>query len=531
MKISTTIKLFVLALLGFSLMGAVSVFFQLDKMVSDGRVVNYSGIVRGASQRLVKLELAGQPSDKLISRLDGIIKGLIDGDPGQQLPGATDREFLDKIKAVEKAWAGLKGTIISARSDKTKQDSLLKESEAFFELNNAAVSAAEKFSKSKVVFLKTIQIALFALSSIILAAIWTISREKIIRPIGEGVAVMDSLSRGDLTVGIDVRSRDEMGLLLLSMKNMTGKLKGIISQNKESSSQVSIAADQIAGANQDFSERISKQAASIEETSATMEEMSASIMQTAESTKMANALAGEMSEAAKSGVKVMAATIEAMDDINGSSSKIANISKVIDEIAFQTNLLALNAAEEAARAGEHGKGFAVVASEIRSLAQRASQSAREIAGLIEQSLEKTERGVQLSHDLSGKLEDTILKVRKVTDILDEVTAAAQEQSIGIEQINKAIAGIDQATQQNASLVEETSAAAEELAAEARGLKELVSFFRTEEAAASSVPSSRRTSAVKKCPPGKHPVAETRMTAEKMMAAAKDVKTNGDFEEF
>jgi len=171
------------------------------------------------------------------------------------------------------------------------------------------------------------------------------------------------------------------------MQNMVNNLKQIVFQTKEASNQVATASDQIAQANQNLSQSITEQASSVEETTSTMEEMTASIRQTADNAREANKLAQGTKGIAESGSCVMGNTIKAMDDINKSSSKIANISNVIEEIAFQTNLLALNAAVEAARAGEHGKGFAVVASEIRNLAQRASQSAKEITGLIEQARE------------------------------------------------------------------------------------------------------------------------------------------------
>jgi methyl-accepting chemotaxis protein len=316
------------------------------------------------------------------------------------------------------------------------------------------------------------------------------------KPIKKGLGNISdwvhTMSTGDLTKEAHISTKDEIGDMALGLKDMVGKVKKVITQTIEASNQVSTAADQIADANQNFSQRITEQAASIEETSSTMEEMSASIRQTAENAKEANKLAQNTRMLAESGSGVMDDTIKAMDDINKSSSKIANISNVIEEIAFQTNLLALNAAVEAARAGEHGKGFAVVASEIRSLAQRASQSAKEIAGLIQDSVDKTGRGVQLAQELSAKLGEIGTSVKKVADLMDEVSAASQEQASGINQVNTAVTQIDQMTQQNASLVEETASSAEELAAEAKELMNLVGFFKVDEGMTQETATVRNT---------------------------------------
>lgn len=302
----------------------------------------------------------------------------------------------------------------------------------------------------------------------------------ITRPLSAAVEVTKKIADGDMRVSIEADSKDEVGQMMESLKYMAGNLKRIVSQTMDGANQVSIAADQISDANQNFSQRITEQAAAVEETSSTMEEMSASVRHTAENSSEANKLAQATKASTVSGIEVMSDTIKAMDDINKSSGKIANISNVIEEIAFQTNLLALNAAVEAARAGEHGKGFAVVASEIRSLAQRSSQSAKEITSLISESVEKTGRGVQLAHDLNKKLEDIGISIRKVTDLMDEVAAASQEQASGVNQVNTAISQVDQTTQQNASLVEEMSASSEELAAQAKELMNLMSFFKVGE---------------------------------------------------
>ncbi|MBT0666513.1 cache domain-containing protein, partial [Geobacter pelophilus] len=336
--------------------------------------------------------------------------------------------------------------------------------------------------------LNTIRYSILAVlavcSGFIMLLSWVVAR-KIRQPLLEAVEASNRLADGDLTVAIEVKSSDETGQLMDAMGNMVSRLREITSQTVEAANQVSIAADQISEANQSFSQKITEQAASVEETTAAMEEMGASTRSTAENAREANNLARSSKTVAEDGTVVMADTIAAMNEINKSSAKIANISNVIEEIAFQTNLLALNAAVEAARAGEHGKGFAVVAAEIRSLAGRTTQSAKEITTLIEDSGEKTGRGVQLAQELDKKLGEIVSGIKKVTDLMDEVAAAAAEQSSGINQVNTAMGQVDQTTQQNASLVEETSAAAEELAAQAKGLLDVVSFFKVEDSGRSA----------------------------------------------
>ncbi len=318
---------------------------------------------------------------------------------------------------------------------------------------------------------------------LVLAALIAASIKLLVRPIQQNLSAIsdwvNTLAIGDLTRKHQIATADEVGAMAASLDSMVDRIKHIIGQTIDSSGQVSVAADQIADANQNFSQRIAEQAASVEETSSTMEEMATSLRQTAENAREANRLAQGTREAAEAGSVVMADTIRAMDEINKSSGRIGSISTVIEEIAFQTNLLALNAAVEAARAGEHGKGFAVVASEIRSLAQRASQSAKEITALIQDSVEKTGRGAQLAQELSKKLDEIGGSVKKVAAFMDEVSAAGQEQASGINQVNTAMGQIDQTTQQNASLVEETASAAEELAAQAKELMNLISFFKVD----------------------------------------------------
>jgi methyl-accepting chemotaxis protein len=172
--------------------------------------------------------------------------------------------------------------------------------------------------------------------------------------------------------------------------------------------------------------------------------------------------------------------VAAMGEIEKSSNQISQIIGVIDEIAFQTNLLALTAGVEAARAGEAGRGFAVVASEVRALAQRSSEAAKEIKGLISASSDQVETGVHLVGEAGQALQKIVSKVSEINALVGEIAASAQEQATGLAQVNTAVNQMDQVTQQNAAMVEETTAASHSLTQEAQELMRLISRFRTGE---------------------------------------------------
>jgi methyl-accepting chemotaxis protein len=208
-----------------------------------------------------------------------------------------------------------------------------------------------------------------------------------------------------------------------------------------------------------------------------MEEISVTVRKNAENAQHANSLAVQARDSAGRGGEVVARTVEAMSRIEESSRSISDIIGVIDEIARQTNLLALNAAVEAARAGDAGRGFAVVASEVRSLAQRSSQAAKDITGLIGSSSAQVQEGVELVNRTGQSLNEIVESIKKVAAIVADISTASGEQSVGLEQIAKALGQMDEVTQQNSALVEENAAAAKTLEQQAASMSEQVGFFR------------------------------------------------------
>jgi methyl-accepting chemotaxis protein len=225
-----------------------------------------------------------------------------------------------------------------------------------------------------------------------------------------------------------------------------------------------------------LSERTTKQAATIEETSAAMEQLSQTVIQNAERAGSASENAEAVTVAAEDGGAVMIRANDAMERITESSGKISNIIGMIDDIAFQTNLLALNASVEAARAGEAGKGFAVVAVEVRRLAQSAAEASRDVKVLIEQSATEVTAGSKLVAEAATKLQSMLEAVRRNRSLLDDIAQQSREQASSIEEVNTAVRQMDEMTQHNAALVEETNAAIEQTEAQAVELDRIVAVF-------------------------------------------------------
>ena len=280
----------------------------------------------------------------------------------------------------------------------------------------------------------------------------------------------------DLATPVALRAGDSSSLLH-SIARMQQDLAGTVRQLHGNASAIATASQEIARGNLDLSARTEAQASSLEQTAASMEELTGTVSQNAGNAQQASTLAQEACELAQQGGTVVARMVDTMGAIRLSSAKIAEITGVIDGIAFQTNILALNAAVEAARAGEQGRGFAVVASEVRSLAQRSAGAAREIKDLIGASGQQVQHGGVLAGEAGDAMRNVVDSIGKVTTLMQEISAATLEQSQGIAQVNQAIISMDDVTQQNAALVEQAAAAAQAMREQAYQLQELVGRFK------------------------------------------------------
>ena len=315
---------------------------------------------------------------------------------------------------------------------------------------------------------------------VVIVAVWLGIKQALISPLTRLIDNIRHIASGDLVKRIEVQGANEMGELADSLRHMQGELVRTVGDVRNGANAIYSGASEIAMGNNDLSSRTEQQAASLEETAASMEQLTATVKQNAENARQASHLALSASETAQKGGKVVDNVVQTMRDIAGSSQKIADIISVIDGIAFQTNILALNAAVEAARAGEQGRGFAVVAGEVRNLAQRSAQAAREIKSLIEDSVGRVEVGSTLVESAGETMGEIVNAVTRVTDIMGEIASASDEQSRGIDQVGLAVAEMDRVTQQNASLVEESAAAAAALEEQASRLTQAVAVFRIQQ---------------------------------------------------
>jgi methyl-accepting chemotaxis protein len=301
------------------------------------------------------------------------------------------------------------------------------------------------------------------------------------RLIGAGLhRLQDTLQRVsrslDLSQQAQVARMDEIGHTALALNSLLGRMAEVVAEVRLSSDAVGIASKQIAAGNQDLSSRTEQQAVSLQQTAASIAQLTVTVQQNADNAKQASSLALSTSQISDEGSQAVERMVGTMSEIASSSAKIAEITSLIEGIAFQTNILALNAAVEAARAGEQGRGFAVVAQEVRNLAQRSSAAAKEIKELIERSVATIHAGSSQAQEAGRTTAQVQQAIRQVVSLVGEIATASDEQGRGIEQVNQAVSQIDEVTQQNAALVEQAAAASGSLDEQATRLSGAVAVF-------------------------------------------------------
>ncbi|WP_458232489.1 methyl-accepting chemotaxis protein [Roseateles sp. P5_E8] len=507
LKIGVRLAIGFAALIALLIMLAVIGVTKISAIRADTEVILHD--------RFVKVQLAQTVENEVNKQLRALRTGLIVSDHAlvekelakleASLPVVSSA--IEKLMASvhsERGKATLKELVDSRARFKDKEQQLVASVKAgrieeartqlvsdIVPLQTAYLTAIEEFAKSQADGMEDfgkeaaelasgakLLMEVLSLIAVLLATViaYLLTRS-ITQPIAEAVRIAQTVAAGDLTSSIEVRSRDETGQLLTALGSMNDSLVRIVNQVRLSSDSIVTGSNEIATGGADLSQRTEEQAASLEETASAMEELTTTVQRSADSARSAAALAASASVVAAKGGTVVAEVVSTMREISASSRRIADITGVIDGIAFQTNILALNAAVEAARAGEQDRGFAVVAGEVRTLAQRAATAAKEIKVLIGESVGRVETGSRLVEGAGGTMDEMVQQVQQVAQLIAEIGTATEQQSLGLGEVSKAVSQLDQVTQQNATLVEESAAAAGSLNHQAQRLTELVGEFK------------------------------------------------------
>ena len=439
---------------------------------------------------LVAFFLLGTSIARPVNRMTGVMRRIAEGDYTLEVPYAKRRDEIGAMAMAVEVFRenGLKVAEMTeaeaARiiSDQQRRAEMMAElRRAFGDVVDAAV--AGDFSRRVDTEFPDAELNTIAQSINNLVA-------TVDRGLGETGDVLSALADTQLGKRGEGQYDGAFARLKTHTNAVAEKLTEIVGQLKGTSRSLKLATGEILSGANDLSERTTKQAGTIEETSAAMEQLATTVAQNARRAVDASSVAATVTRTAEEGGQVMGQANSAMERITASSGKISNIIGLIDDIAFQTNLLALNASVEAARAGEAGKGFAVVAVEVRRLAQSAAQASSEVKGLIEQSGAEVASGTKLVADAAQKLTAMLEAARASSELMDGIARESRDQASAIDEVTSAVRQMDEMTQHNAALVEEINASIEQTESQANELDRIVDIFTIEDGAQRPAPPAK-----------------------------------------
>lgn len=458
--------------------------------------INHSRTLRVRVMEYVKMVEAGDLTDSA-AKLEAVKEALTKADNAfaafMASPRLTDES--PQVSAYKEAWQtyrnqGLEPLINAAAAhDFAKFDATIpavSQLDRKFEIElDQVLSVHQKYAKrlnedasSNFISGLVIITAIALLFVVVIIAVSMLMKRFVLTPVNLAREHCSQIAAGKLDNPVPVRSnaRNEIDHLMGSMEQMRLALLTTISQVRDASHTVTHAAQEIASGNIDLASRTEQQASALTQTAASMEELSATVANNTDNVHQAGKLVQDAVKNARTGELVTREVIDTMNTIADNSKRIEDITNVINSIAFQTNILALNAAVEAARAGTQGRGFAVVASEVRTLAQKSAAAAKDIESLISQSVSSVKNGARLVNRSGDVINSIIDSVNKVNTLMEQISVASEEQSRGIGQVGQAVTEMDGVTQQNASLVQESAAAAASLEEQAQQLSQSISSF-------------------------------------------------------